>query len=341
MQVFSRLSGDLTRAGKEASLAAELGFDGVTSSEAAHDPFLPLAVASAAEPVLDLHSAIAVAFARSPMVTAEAVRSLQHQSGGRMVLGLGTQTKPHIERRFDMPWSGRPVAQMREYVGALRAIWTDWEGGDQLRFEGSHYRHTLMTDAFRPGPTGLGLPAVHLAAVGPAMTRLAGECFDGLIAHSFSSSEWFHQVTLPALDEGLERSGRTRAELAVHCPGFVLVADEAGREGARATARHYVAFYGSTPAYGDVLRLHGWGALHEQLHALSVTEDPQRWDRMAELVDDEVVETFALIGSVDDIRAEVVSRYRGEVDILHLAGVTTPVGAGRRSITPALSPGAA
>lgn len=327
MQILARLSGNLTAAAGEATRAASLGFDGVTSSEAAHDPFLPLAIAASTEPALVLHSAIAVAFARSPMVTAEAVHALHHQSSGQMVLGLGTQTKAHIERRFDMPWSGKPVAQMREYVAALRAIWTDWEGGEQLAFQGDHYRHTLMTDAFRPAPTGHSRPEVHLAAVGPAMTRLAGECFDGLIAHSFSSREWFQEVTLPALDEGLERSGRTRDDVAVHCPGFVMVADEDGRRAARATARHYIAFYGSTPAYGDVLRLHGWGALHEELHALSVTPDPERWTRMAERVDDEVIDAFSIIGNVTEIRTEVTARYGGEVDVLHLAGVSTPVNA--------------
>lgn len=336
MQLVCRLSGVLADAERQASHASDLGFDAVSSSEAAHDPFLPLALAAHAAPRLGLHTAIAVALARSPMVTAAAVRALHEFSGGNVVLGLGAQTKPHVERRFSMPWSNRPAAQMKEYVGALRAIWRDWEGLEPLRFEGEYYRHTLMTDTFRPGVTGLPLPLVHLAAVGPAMTRLAGECFDGLIPHSFSTSTWFREVTMPAVREGLERAGRERAELAIHAPGLIIIADPEEHADAETTARHHIAFYGSTPAYADVLRLHGWGDLHETLHRLSITEDPDRWARMADLIDGTVVREFAMIGTMEDVCFELQDRFGSEIDVLHLSmsdGVTVDQVAAARSAT--------
>jgi probable F420-dependent oxidoreductase len=329
MRIGHGLRGTVTEVADEAARARDLGFDSVSTSEVAHDPFLPLAVAASSSGDMRLETHIAVAFARSPMVTASAAHYLQLLSGGRLVLGLGTQTKPHIRRRFDMPWSSKPAVQMRDYIQALQAIWRDWNAGVGLDFRSEHYSHTLMTDTFRPERAETS-PEVHLAAVGPVMTRLAGELADGLIPHGFSTPEWFREVTLPALHEGLERSGRERSSVVVHCPGFVVVTGDAGPTDQQLVAlRRQIAFYGSTPAYGGVLRLHGRGDLHEQLHSLSVTKDPERWVRMGELVDDELLEAFAVIGPLPEVAEEIRSRYGADVDQVH---VDPPAGTGREAL---------
>jgi probable F420-dependent oxidoreductase len=320
MRISHGLRGPLANIAADAAWAATVGFDVLTASEVAHDPFLPLALAAPAAGGLPLQTHIAVAFARSPMITAGLAHDLQVLSGGRFTLGLGTQTKPHVIRRFSMPWGDHPVAQMREYVGALRAIWRDWDDGEALAFKGEHYRHTLMTDTFRPAPSGFPAPAIHLAAVGPVMTRLAGEVCDGLVPHAFSTPEWFRQVTLPALDAGLERAGRDRSGFTVHCPGFIVVTPDSGPSPERlASIRQQVAFYGSTPAYGEVLRLHGWGALHESLHRLSVQDDPLRWKRMSDLIEDEVLAAFCVIGPLRQVCAELAARFGDDVNQVHLS----------------------
>lgn len=318
MRIGYGLRGAAGEVADEAARARDLGFDALSTSEVAHDPFLPLAVAAGSSGDMRLETHIAVAFARSPMVTANAAHYLHVLSGGRAVLGLGTQIKPHITRRFDMPWSSRPAAQMRDYLGALHAIWRDWNEGVQLAFRSEHYNHTLMTDMFRPEPLPTA-PEVHLAAVGPVMTRLAGELADGLIPHAFSTPEWFHEVTLPALREGLERSGRERSDVVVHCPGFVVVTGEArASEAEKLAVRRQIAFYGSTPAYGDVLRRAGRAELHDRLHALSVGGDPERWARMGDLVDDDLLAAFSVIGPIADVADELARRYGGDIDQVHV-----------------------
>ncbi len=318
MRIGYGLRGAAGEIATEAARARDLGFDALSTSEVANDPFLPLAVAAGSSGEMRLETHIAVAFARSPMVTANAAHYLHLLSGGRAVLGLGTQIKPHITRRFDMPWSSRPAAQMRDYLGALHAIWADWNSGRQLAFRSEHYNHTLMTDMFRPASSPTA-PEVHLAAVGPVMTRLAGELADGLIPHAFSTPEWFHEVTLPALHEGLEKAGRQRSDVVVHCPGFVVVTGEAGAaEQETLAVRRQIAFYGSTPAYADVLRRAGRGELHEQLHALSVGSDPDRWARMGDLVDDDLLSAFSVIGPLAEVADELARRYGGTIDQVHV-----------------------
>lgn len=300
----------------------EAGYDAAWTAETSHDPFLPHAVAAVSASGIELGTSIAVAFARSPMTTASAAHDLQVASRGRFILGLGSQVKPHITRRFSMPW-GRPAPQMREYVQALRAIWASWNEGAPLRFEGEYYRHTLMTAMFRPEPSPYGPPRVFLAAVGPAMTRVAGEVTDGLIVHAFTTERYLREVTLPALGEGLALAGRSRGDVEVTCPGFVIFKggpDEAERITA---VRRQIAFYGSTPAYRPVLALHGWEDLADQLHALSVRKDEGRWARMGELIDDEVLNTFAVIGPPREAGAELTRRFR---DIVDRVTVTAPAG---------------
>src|SRR5664280_1298444 len=256
----------------------ESGVDGVWSSETARDPLLPLAAAAVGTASARLGTAITVAFARSPMTLAYTANDLQQASAGRMVLGLGSQVRAHIARRFSMPW-GKPVPQMREYVAALRAIWRAWNEQSALRFEGEYYRHTLMTPVFSPPPNPFGPPPIVLAAVGPSMTRLAGQVADGLLVHPFSTERYLREVTLPAFAAGLERAGRPRSEVEVIHPGFVVVRTGRGDDESRIEAvRSQVAFYGSTPAYRSVLDLHGWGDLADELNRLSLSPDPARWD---------------------------------------------------------------
>jgi probable F420-dependent oxidoreductase len=302
------------------------GYAGLWSSEADHDPFLPLMAAGLATEHAQLGTAIAVAFARSPMTLAMTAHDLQRYTRGRFVLGLGTQVKPHIERRYSMPWSA-PAARMREYVEALRAIWSAWQTGERLRFTGEHYRHTLMTPMFSPPAHEWGAPPVHLAAVGPVMTRLAGEVADGLLVHAFTTERYLRERTLPLLAEGLAASGRTRADVTISLPGLVVTGRTEEEHAAAAdAARATIAFYGSTPAYRPVLELHGWDALGEELHRLSTTRREDRWTAMRDLVDDEVLHTFAVVAAPTELGRRVLDRYDGVVDRFSVySGGTAPL----------------
>ena len=280
-----------------------------------HDPFVGLAVAATATERIELGTSIALAFARNPMTTAALADDLQALSGGRLLLGLGTQVKAHITRRFSMPWS-HPAPRMREYVGALRAIWDTWHTGAPLDFRGEFYSHTLMTPMFTPQAHGFGPPPVLLAGVGESMTEVAGEVADGFLLHGFTTERYLREVTLPALERGRATAGRTLEGFTVK--GSPMVAT--GRTGAeleKATAgvRSQLAFYGSTPAYRGVLDLHGWGELGDRLHVLS---REGRWAEMGPLLDDEVLHAFAVVGPPAEVGAEVVRRYGDVLDRLTL-----------------------
>jgi probable F420-dependent oxidoreductase len=292
----------------------ERGYAGLWASEVAHDPFLQLLTAGQATERLQVGTAIAVAFARSPMTLAHTAHDLQRYTQGRFVLGLGTQIKAHVERRFSMPWTA-PAARMREFIGALHAIWNAWQHSTPLRFQGEHYRHTLMTPMFSPPAHEWGPPPVYLAAVGPLMTRLAGEVADGLLVHGFTTERYLRERTLPALEEGLALAGRGREQVAVTLPGLV-VSGRTEEEMARAAAavKETIAFYGSTPAYRPVLELHGWEALADELHALSVGRREDKWTAMRDLVDDEVLSTFAVVGTAEEVGPMVRERFDGAVD---------------------------
>ncbi len=247
----------------------EFGYDGVYTFEGPHEPFFPLLLAAEHSQHLTLTTAIAIAFARNPMTLAQTAYDLQLASQGRMVLGLGTQIRPHITRRFSMPWS-RPAARMHELVRAIRAIWATWHEGAPLDFHGEFYTHTLMTPMFDPGPSPWGVPRIALAGVGPRMTEVAGEVADGFIVHPFTTPTFLTEVTLPAIGRGLAASGRDRADFEVSLPAMVAVADtdeELERERRGFAMR--LAFYGSTPAYRVVLDAHGWGDLQPELHRLT------------------------------------------------------------------------
>jgi probable F420-dependent oxidoreductase len=290
------------------------GYAAIWASEVAHDPFLQLLAAGQATERLQVGTAIAVAFARSPMTLAHTAYDLQRYTKGRFILGLGTQIKAHVERRFSMPWTA-PAARMREFVGALHAIWNAWQHKSPLRFQGEHYRHTLMTPMFSPPPHDFGAPPVYLAAVGPLMTRLAGEVADGLLVHGFTTERYLRERTLPALEEGLRTAGRSRDQVAVTLPGLVVSGrTEEEMAAAAAAVKATVAFYGSTPAYRSVLELHGWEDLADELHALSVGRREDKWTAMRDLVDDEVLAAFAVVAEPDDVAAGVRQRFDDVVD---------------------------
>lgn len=299
----------------EARAAEERGFDGWFTAETAHDPFLAVGLAAGATQRVDLGTAIAVAFGRNPMDVAYSANDLQHLTGGRFVLGLGSQVEPHITKRFGMPWS-QPAARMREFVLALQAIWDAWATGERLAFRGEFYRHTLMTPFFSPGPNPHGPPKIYLAAVGPLMTRVSGEVCDGVLCHAFTTERYLREVTLPALTDGAAEAGRDVADLDVNL-GIFLVSgyDEEQRSASARFARAQIAFYGSTPAYRPVLARHGWEELHTELNRLSKRG---AWDEMADRIDDEVLATFAIVGAPGELADAVVARFGDVVDRVSL-----------------------
>ena len=287
------------------------GYDGVYTFEGQHEPFFPLLLAAEHTERIELTTAVAIAFARNPMTLANSAYDIHLASKGRMVLGLGTQIKPHIEKRFSMPWS-HPAARMRELILAMRAIWASWNTGERLEFRGEFYRHTLMTPMFDPGPNPFGDPVVTLAGVGGLMTEVAGEVADGLILHAFTTERYVREVTLPALERGFAKSGRTRADFEISGPLFVVTGanDEEMAASVLAT-KQQIAFYGSTPAYRSVLELHGWGDLGDELNRLSKQGE---WVQMGKILDDDVLDTFAVVAEPEQVAVRMKDRYGDLVD---------------------------
>jgi probable F420-dependent oxidoreductase len=300
---------------RAARFAESLGYDSLVAVELAHDPFLPLAIATGETSQIGLATGIALAFPRSPTIVASSAWALQTQSRGRFCLGLGSQVRAHIERRFAATWSA-PATRLREYVEALRAIWRCWEHGGPLRYEGEHYRLTLMTPEFSPKPTGLPPIPIHVAAVGPAMLRMAGRHCDGVRLHTFATRRYLEEVALPELARGLADSGRAREHFEVAGGGFAVTGPSEGALRAeRERIRYRIGFYGSTPAYREVLSLHGWDELGERLHARSRRGE---WDQLAAEVSDEVLHTFAAIAPYDRIAAAIGKRFAGVTDSVGL-----------------------
>jgi probable F420-dependent oxidoreductase len=287
-----------------AALRAEAeGYDGIGVPETKHDVFTSLTLAARATGRVTLQSAIAVAFARNPMTVAVAANDIQLISEGRFQLGLGSQVKAHVERRFAMPWS-QPAARMEEFVTAIRAIWSAWATGDRLAFTGTFYRHTLMTEFFNPGPNPHGTPPILLAAVGPLMTEVAGRVADGMLIHSFTTKEYLTEHTLPALRRA---RGGSLDGFTLCMPSFVVLgADEASRSTAETAIRRQIAFYGSTPSYLPVLEQHGWGDLGDRLNKLSRRG---AWQEMGELIDDDVLDAFAVSGDADAVARGLLDRF--------------------------------
>jgi len=299
----------------------EIGYDGAFSFEAKLDPFLPLVLASEHTQSLRLGTAIAIAFGRNPMNLANLAHGLQAISDGRFILGLGSQVKPHIEKRFSMPWS-KPAARMREMVLAIKAIFACWEGKADLDFRGEFYTHTIMIPAFDPGPNPFGPPPIFTGGFGPLMTAVAGEAADGFFAHPFTSRKSLLENTLPALEKGLAKSGRTREDLEIICATLTVTADDEQEfERVKLAARKQLAFYGSTPAYRPTLECHGWEALHEDLNRMS---KQGKWDAMTDLIDDEILETLAVVGPRKDIAGKLHARLDGIADGVSLTHNRAP-----------------
>lgn len=312
---------DLTEVRRIYPRLEEIGYDRAFSFEAKHDPFIPLAVAGEHTSTLELGTAIAIAFARTPMTLANVAWDLQTVTGGRFTLGLGSQIRPHIEQRFSMPWS-EPVARMDEMVRAIRAIWDTWQTGTKLAFEGHFYTHTRMIPAFDPGPNQFGAPRILTAGFGPRMTAVAGRVADGFLVHPVNSRRSLLELTLPALSEGAEQAGRTLADIEVVCVTIVVTGrDEAEFARSLAAVREQLAFYGTTPAYLPVFELHGYGDLHPELKRLA---RQGRWAEMAGLIDDELIATIAVVGEIHEIAGLVRQRLTGISDSVSLVNNRAP-----------------
>jgi probable F420-dependent oxidoreductase len=307
------LDADPVAVADAARFAEAAGFDGIAVPEAAHDPLVGLSLAAAGTSRITLATTVLIALARNPMTVAVSAADLHNASGGRFVLGLGSQVKPHIERRFGMQWSC-PADRMRDFVLAVRAIWHAFDTG-RLNYRGEFYQHTLLTPAFSPGPSPVGRPPIWLAGVGPAMTAVAGEVADGFVLHPFTTRAYVEEVSVPALDGGAARAGRNRSAVAVAAAPLVALqgADPVADQAALAAVRGQLAFYGSTPAYRPVLELGGWGGIGDALSAAARRGD---WARLADLVPDEMLHAFAGVGTPADVAGWMRRTFGGVADVL-------------------------
>jgi probable F420-dependent oxidoreductase len=308
MKVDAGLWEDLTETAARARELESIGYDGLYVPETGRDPFLPLAIAAEHTRRMQLRTGVAVAFPRSPMHIAMAANDLHLLSAGRFQLGLGSQVRAHVERRFSAVWSA-PTRRMRELVLAVRAIWRCWNEGGKLDFRGEFYSHTLMTPFFSPPPNPFGPPPIFLAALGPKMTEVAGEVADGVLPHGLSSERYFREVTMPALERGLERSGRERSRIELTVPNLIATGEtEEELEASVAKLRQHLSFYASTPTYRGVLELHGWGDLQRDLHALAAQG---RWNEMGGLITDEVLDAFTVRGAPEEVANMIRARAAG------------------------------
>lgn len=315
MKVDTTIDADPRVAGRTAREAQQSGCDAAWVGETNHDAFLAMAFAAAATDRISIGTGVAIALARNPMTVALAAHDLQRASEGRFLLGLGSQVRAHVERRFSMPWSA-PAPRMREFVLAVRAIWTAWQDQTPLDFRGEYYTHTLMSPVFDPGPNTCGLPPIHLAGVGEVMTHVAAEVGDGFVCHPFTTPHYLDNVTRPALLRTRQADGRDLSGFDIS--GTVVVVtgrDDVELAAARTAAARQVAFYASTPSYRAVLELDGWGGLQDELLPLSKAG---RWDDMTALIDDDVLGAFTVVAGPDTASAAVVDRFFGRLDRIRL-----------------------
>ncbi len=302
-------------AARVAAAAEELGFGALWAPETAHNPFLPLALAAEHTGRIALGTAVAIAFPRSPMVTAQVAWDLAAMSRGRFILGLGTQVRAHIERRFSAQFD-QPVARMRDYILALRAIWNCWQTGEPLRYRGQFYQHTLMTPFFNPGKIEHPHVPIYIAGVNSGLAQLAGELCEGFHAHPFNSAKYLREQLRPQIAAGAAKSGRDPSACSVAGSAFVITgADTAQREQLRALVRQQLSFYASTPSYRPVLECHGWGEVGEQLSQLAAQ---QRWAEMPALISEEMLATFAVEADPADLGPAVYERFNGLLDRVSL-----------------------
>jgi probable F420-dependent oxidoreductase len=321
MRVFTTLpQQDLRTVGPAARKIEADGYTGVSTQENRHDPFLSLAVAGVATERIELHTGVAISFPRSPMVAANIGWDLAAGTGGRFTLGLGSQIRAHNEKRFSVPWSP-PAPRMREYIQAVRAIWLAWKGDGRLAYEGKHYRFTLMTPNFVPEGYDAPAPRIGLAAVGPAMLKVAAEESDGAKLHVFCTRKYLENRIMPILSAGLGKSGRQRDNFEISGGGFVVTGkDDEAVQQLFDWVRYRVAFYGSTPAYWPVFEEHGLSDLGPRLNAMTKAG---QWDKIAGEVSDDVVHLFAAVGRHDQIAKAIETRFGGLVDSISASASST------------------
>jgi probable F420-dependent oxidoreductase len=302
---------DLNAAGDIARRVEELGFAGLWTAETSHNPFLPLTHAAASTGRISLGTGIAVAFPRSPMVTANIAWDLAEQSKGRFILGLGTQVKPHITKRFSAEWRA-PVPRLREYIESLRAIWNTWQNGVPLRYTGEHYRFTLMTPFFSPSPMPYSDIPIYIAGVNERLCRLAGELCQGFHVHPFHTERYLRELIIANIQKGAERVGRSRDDLRLTCAIFVVTGRNADEMLNNAImAKSQIAFYASTPSYSSVLEMHGWADLADRLNKM-IREG--RWDDLHTEISDDMLEQIAVVAPPDELPYKVKERYNGLLD---------------------------
>ncbi|MBN1146438.1 MAG: TIGR03617 family F420-dependent LLM class oxidoreductase [Anaerolineales bacterium] len=300
----------LTSIPEIARAAEAIGFDALWAPETAHDPFLPGALIAEHSQRLSFGTSVAIAFARSPANLAYTAWDLAQASKGRFILGLGTQVKAHITRRFGMPWPGSVVGKLREQIDSIRAFWTTWQTGVPLNFHGEYYKLNLMSPFFDPGPIDHPEIPIYIAGVNTGLARLAGEVADGFLVHPLHSPRYLSEVVLPAIEAGAARAGRARADVKICTHAFVVTSEEEG-----AFVRAQVAFYASTPSYRAVMALHGWDEVAEKLSSLVRKGE---WAEMTSLIDDEILAAFAVVADAADLAAALKERYQGLVDRLGL-----------------------
>ena len=316
MRVVYHIPNDNLGAAEEAARAAEAaGFDGIVALENAHGPFPPLSVAAMATERIQIGTGVAIAFPRSPTIMAHAAWDLHKASGGRFYLGIGSQVKGHNERRYGIEWTP-PAPRIKDYIGAVRAVWRAWETGEQINYHSKHYTLTLTTPNFAPPPSGLQAIPIAMSAVGPAMLRVAGDTADGVRLHPFSTKQYLAEKSLKHISDGLTRSGRSRQDIEVVSGAFLATGkDEEAVSKMREYIRFRISFYCSTRSYWDVLRLHNLEDLGERLRPYP---KEKRWDEMAAEISDDVLELFATVGTYDEIGSKIANRYKGLADSLSL-----------------------
>lgn len=287
-----------------------MGFDGIWTTETQHDPFLPGPLIAEHTKALQFGTAVAISFARSPATMAYTAWDLAQASQGRFILGLGTQVKGHIERRFGMAWPESVVGKLREQIDAIRAFWNTWQTGERLNFRGDHYKLTLMSPFFNPGPNQYPDIPIFIAGVNTGLARLAGEAADGFHVHPLNSPQYLREVIIPAIEEGANQSGRSRSDVAVSVSAFVVSTPEEEQ-----FMRQQISFYASTPSYRKVFALHGWEDVAEQLSKQAARG---KWGEMPDLINDEILSTFAVVADPQDVPYALRERYQGLADRLGL-----------------------
>ena len=308
MTVGTGIPTDMTLVAEKARQAERLGYDAVSVGETAHNPFLPLVLVAEHTERLHFGSSVAIAFPRVPHITANIAWDLSKYSGGRFVLGLGTQVKGHNERRFSVPWAP-PGPHLRDYINCMRAIWDSWQNGTKPNYEGEYYQYKLTSPFFNPGPIQHPDIPVIISAVNPFNARLAGEVADGIAIHGFSTFKYIREVLIPAVHEGARRAGKDISKVHVRGGGFIVTAKtEAELRAARERSRRQISFYASTRSYSNVMKIHGWADEAAQLHRLSIDG---KWDDMVGLITDDMMEEFCVIGTWDELPSKMREKYAG------------------------------